>query len=129
LISSAAFGIYHWFSFGVIGRPGQMLFIFLLTGIGGFLFALAFEKTRSVYVPFALHFGLDFVPLILFSKEKGIGPQVFLPAFAKDPAGMGSFVALLMFVIHFIVIPLLIFWWLCRLTPEKNDGPGLKGDK
>lgn len=128
LVSAAGFGVYHWFSFGVIGQPVQMLFIFLLTGMGGYLFALAFEKTRSVYLPFALHFGLDFVPMILFSKDKGIGPQVFINAFKKDPAGMGSFVALLIFVIHFIVIPLLIFWWLRRLTPEKNAGPGVQND-
>ena len=129
LVSAAGFGIYHWFSFGVIGQPVQMLFIFLLTGIGGYLFALAFEKTRSVYLPFALHFGLDFVPMILFSKEKNIGPQLLVSTFKKDPAGMGSFVSVLMSAIYFIVIPLLIFWWLRRLTPEKNAVPAVKNDQ
>ena len=28
LISATAFGIYHWFSYGVIGQPGQMIVVF-----------------------------------------------------------------------------------------------------
>jgi membrane protease YdiL (CAAX protease family) len=37
LISAIAFGIYHWFSFGVIGNPIQMAIVFLLTGAGGYV--------------------------------------------------------------------------------------------
>src|ERR1700744_200537 len=55
LISAILFGIYHWFSWGALGQPVQMAIIFLMTGLAGYVFALAFEKTRSIYMPFALH--------------------------------------------------------------------------
>ena len=42
LISAIAFGIYHWFSFGVIGNPMAMIFIFIGTGLMGYGLALAF---------------------------------------------------------------------------------------
>src|SRR6185436_17430227 len=33
IISAVAFGIYHWFSYGVFGDPMQMIYIFIITGI------------------------------------------------------------------------------------------------
>lgn len=39
LISAIAFGIYHWFSFGVIGNIMAMILIFIGTGLMGYAWA------------------------------------------------------------------------------------------
>ncbi|MCY7293030.1 MAG: CPBP family intramembrane metalloprotease [Ferruginibacter sp.] len=35
IVSACAFGIYHWFSFGVIGNIPQMVIMFVITGLIG----------------------------------------------------------------------------------------------
>lgn len=57
LLSSVAFGIYHWFSYGAWGNMLKMIYVFILTGIGGLLFAYSFALTKSIYLPVGLHLG------------------------------------------------------------------------
>ncbi|MGE9313236.1 lysostaphin resistance A-like protein [Niabella sp. CJ426] len=68
LFSAIAFGIYHWFSYNAFGNAGQMAVIFLITGILGYVLALAFAKTGSIYLPVGLHLGWNLVNIILFSN-------------------------------------------------------------
>ena len=77
IISSVAFGIYHWFSQEAFGNPGQMAVTFLVTGLAGLLFAYGFAKTFSLYVPCALHLGWNLVKSVIFS-ETVIGDQLFV---------------------------------------------------
>ncbi|NNK76373.1 MAG: CPBP family intramembrane metalloprotease, partial [Maribacter sp.] len=52
IISAIAFGIYHWFSYQMFGRGMiPMIYVFLLTGAAGWMFAYAFARTRSIYAP------------------------------------------------------------------------------
>ena len=85
MISSIAFGIYHWFSYDIIGNPVQMIYIFFFTGLVGVLYAYAYVQTGSLYAPIAMHFGWNFTKLFIFSDGpigKGllirstIGPDV-----------------------------------------------------
>ncbi len=62
LISSVAFGIYHWFSFEVIGNIGQMIQVFLITGIIGILYAYGFVRTKSLYAVIGMHFRMELHP-------------------------------------------------------------------
>jgi membrane protease YdiL (CAAX protease family) len=112
LISAFLFGIYHWFSWGGLGQPVQMAIIFLMTGLAGYVFALAFEKTRSIYMPFALHFGIDFANMVIFSQDKGIGPQLLVKAVATDPVSPGSVISILVKLVHFTWFPLLTLAYL-----------------
>jgi len=121
LASAISFGIYHWFSFSVFGQPMQMGVVFITTGMVGYVFALAFEKTRSVYLPFALHFGVNFAIMILFSQDKGVGPQLLLKTFEKDPATPGTVVSLLVMVVYFIGLPLLLLCWLRWIKPVADS--------
>jgi membrane protease YdiL (CAAX protease family) len=68
LISAVAFGIYHWFSFGVIGSLIPMIYVFLLTGLMGLVWAYAFAKTKSIMLPLGLHLGWNVIVNGLFSK-------------------------------------------------------------
>ncbi len=77
IISSVAFGIYHWFSQEAFGNPAQMAIVFLFTGSAGILYAYGYAKTFSLYVPIALHLGWNLTRSVIFS-EPVIGDQLFV---------------------------------------------------
>ncbi|MCX2741083.1 CPBP family intramembrane glutamic endopeptidase [Pontibacter anaerobius] len=68
VVSAVAFGIYHWFSFGIFGNIIPMLFVFIGTGLMGYAWALAFSKTHSIFMPIGLHLGWNFTFNTIFSK-------------------------------------------------------------
>jgi membrane protease YdiL (CAAX protease family) len=78
LFSAVAFGIYHWFSFGVIGNIPQMSITFLLTGTMGLLFAYGYAKTMSLYIPIAIHLGWNITQGLVFS-DGPVGNGIFKP--------------------------------------------------
>ena len=78
LLDAAVFGIYHWFSYGIVGNPVMMAFVFLLTGAFGFMLAQAFARTTSIALPIGLHLGWNVVSYVGFSTGP-IGPGLFVP--------------------------------------------------
>lgn len=76
-ISAIAFGVYHWFSFGVLGNPIQMTHVFFSTGIWGLMFAYSFAKTKSLYLPTALHLGWNLFNIVIFSQGP-LGHQLLI---------------------------------------------------
>lgn len=68
LISAIAFGVYHWFSFGIIGNIVPMVVVFIGTGLMGYAWALAFAKTQSIFLPLGLHLGWNFTLNTIFSQ-------------------------------------------------------------
>jgi len=82
IISSIAFGIYHWFSFNQLGNYQQMAFTFFTTGIFGLLLAFAYARTASLYAPIAIHFGWNLAHGFIFSQGP-IGNGVFVPVSAQ----------------------------------------------
>jgi len=125
LISAASFGIYHWFSYGAFGNPVNMIFIFLLTGIAGLMFAYAFAKTASLYLPVALHFGWNVVHIIVFSNGP-LGQQIFQKINENQTPGLLS---LLVFLFQMLALPFFAFcyikWFAKRQTVplEKAQEP------
>jgi membrane protease YdiL (CAAX protease family) len=80
LISAVAFGIYHWFSFGIIGNVKQMAIIFIVTGLMGFVLAYGYTKTFSLYIPIAIHLGWNFTQGFIFPQGAiGNGILVYVP--------------------------------------------------
>lgn len=77
IISSIAFGVYHWFSHEVLGNPVQMLITFLTTGIMGLVYAYGYTKTFSLYIPVAIHLGWNLTRSVIFSSTV-IGDQLFV---------------------------------------------------
>jgi membrane protease YdiL (CAAX protease family) len=120
IISSVAFGIYHWFSFGLLGQPVSMLLVFVTTGLVGYVLALAFQKTRSMYLPIALHFGYNFTSMIILSTDKGIGSQLLIKTYEKDPISPGLFISISMMIVYFIGFPLLTYIYLRSLKPANS---------
>lgn len=77
-LTAAAFGVYHWFSYGVFGNPVPMVYVFLLTGMFGYLWARAFVVTGSVAAPIGLHLGWNAVAYIVFSAGP-LGAALLIP--------------------------------------------------
>jgi len=77
IISAIAFGIYHWFSYEVIGNPTQMAITFVTTGIMGLLYAYGYTKTFSLYIPCAIHLGWNITQGFIFSQGP-IGNGIFI---------------------------------------------------
>src|SRR4030095_8352683 len=77
--SSIAFGIYHWFSFGVFGDIVPMIVTFLMTATMGLLLAYGYSKTFSLYIPIAIHLGWNLTQTFIFSQGP-IGNGVLVAA-------------------------------------------------
>lgn len=96
IISSVCFGIYHWFSYEVLGNPSRMLIVFIVTGMMGVLYAYAYSKTFSLYYPMAMHLGWNLVTSVIFS-DTVIGNQLFIEAKPVPNVTVGYF-------LYFVVI-------------------------
>ena len=67
LLGAVAFGVYHWFSYGIFGSPIPMAYVFVLTGGFGLMLGLAYVKTRSIAAPIGIHLGWNAVAYLVFS--------------------------------------------------------------
>jgi len=124
ILSAIAFGIFHWFSYGILGQPLQMLTVFISTGIMGYLMAMAFVKSRSILLPFALHLGYNFTSMVLFSNEKNIGLQLLVKTYTTDPIQPEGILPFMMVIVYYIGFPVICFIYLSLfkpIQPEKKD--------
>lgn len=101
IISSVLFGIYHWGNYGVFGDVPRMAEIFVLTGVGGLMFAYAFAYTRSFYLPVGLHLGWNLVSVVVFS-EGPLGMQWLELIPEREP---GMVVSILVFIYQITLLP------------------------
>ena len=110
LLGSLIFGVYHWYSYEVFGeRLVLMIYILLVTGCGGWMFAFAFAKTKSLYAPTGLHLGWNLVTAVVFSSGP-IGDQWLLQQ--GEAVEWSEWVTLLFFSLQAIVAPGLVTWYL-----------------
>ncbi len=118
IISAIGFGIYHWFSFGIIGQWLPMLIFFVITGTMGLVLAYAYSKTFSLYVPIAIHFGWNFTQIFIFSQGP-IGNGIFVPV-NNDDFRTGSY--FISFIVTFLPLMsvLLITWLLIKQQKQLN---------
>ncbi|MCB0497052.1 MAG: CPBP family intramembrane metalloprotease [Cyclobacteriaceae bacterium] len=103
-VSAIAFGIYHWFSYSVLGNAMAMILVFIGTGTMGYAWALAFSKTKSILLPFGFHLGWNFVYNTIFSK----GPLGDLLLISKGGFELTGWVSLFNFVNGLIIVPVLV---------------------
>jgi uncharacterized protein len=113
LLAAAAFGVYHWFSYGILGNVVMMTFVFILTGAFGFMCAMAFTKTQSIALPIGLHLGWNLVAYVVFSTGP-LGPVLFVPgngAARLEVAGLPSLVLSLLLPLALVGV---VCWYLVR---------------
>ncbi len=104
-LSTISFGVYHWFSYGLFGSPREMIFVFFVTGLWGWIFAYSFAKTKSLYLPIALHLATNLVTIVIFSKGP-IGKQFLLEKAGNEIDG---WISLAIFLFQTIPVPLIIY--------------------
>lgn len=77
LISAFFFGIYHVFSYGMLGGSiVPIIYIILVTGATGYVWAYTFAKTNSIMMPLGFHLGWNFI-ISLFFTSQPYGELVF----------------------------------------------------
>ncbi|WP_370088139.1 CPBP family intramembrane glutamic endopeptidase [Ekhidna sp.] len=109
-LSAAAFGVYHWFSYGVFGNPVPMVLIFIGTGLMGFAWALSFHKTKSIMLGLGFHLGWNFVYNTIFSK----GPLGKGFLFIEGGNPLSDWASLINFLVPMIGVPLVIILFVLR---------------
>lgn len=105
LVSAGCFGVYHWFSWGVLGDPKMMIITFLLTGLYGWTLAYSFYKTKSMLLGTGLHFGWNSIGQTIFSNGT-IGNQLFISVKPVGYAELSGYVQTTFFFVQLIGIPL-----------------------
>lgn len=116
IISAVGFGIYHWFSFNVFGNPFMMVITFVMTAIVGLSWAFAFAKTGSLYLPIGLHFGWNFICMVVFSNGSA-GQSIFVRTNDNQLQGILSW---LVFLFQVVALPMLTFWYLQWLSKKQK---------
>ncbi len=121
IISSAAFGVYHWFSFGILGNPAQMIMVFFITGAAGLLYAYGFVKTGALYATIAIHFGWNFTKGFIFS-EGSIGNGILVLAKPAPKVDVSYFIYYLVILTPFVLYFLMNFLVLKRRAQAISKG-------
>ena len=116
LISAVTFGVYHWFSYGVLGDFISMILVFIGTGLMGYAWARAFSKTQSIMLPLGRHLGWNFTYNTLFSKGP-LGALVFILQGGTELTGWTS---LLNFVTGLIIVPVLVLIYVRYFVPDRT---------
>ena len=76
-LSALIFGVYHWFSYNMFGGDIiPMIYVLLITGLVGFVWAYAYEKTNSLVIPFGMHLGSNFF-LTFFLPNQPYGELLY----------------------------------------------------
>lgn len=122
IISSIAFGIYHWFSYGIIGNPVQMLISFLATGSMGLIFAYAYSKTFSMLYPIAIHLGWNITGSVIFSNGN-IGAQLLTPVPPAPQLQVSYFMYSCIVFVPMISAILINFFILKRIKQKSSPHP------
>lgn len=92
LLSAICFGIYHWFTYGLSGTNLiPYLFVFLVTGFMGYVWAYSFYKTKSIFLGLGFHIGWNFIST-LFDTTKPYGEILFKANSTIQMTQVNSFV-------------------------------------
>lgn len=105
-ISAVAFGFYHWFSFGVIGNPVAMVYVFISTGLWGLMYSWSFAKTKSLYMPVGLHFGWNLFNIVVFSQGP-LGKQFLVNS--NNGQRLEGYPSLAMAIFQVFGLPLVVY--------------------
>jgi membrane protease YdiL (CAAX protease family) len=108
LLSAAAFGIYHWFSYGVFGNLPVMAFVFLTTFAAGAAWAYAYARTGSIALASGSHLGWNAANAVLFS-EGPLGKQLMTTNEGAGYTPLSGIPSLLFFIASNAVLPAVVY--------------------
>jgi uncharacterized protein len=116
ITSAICFGVYHWFTSGALGNPLQMTIIFIMTGIWGAMLAMAFARTKSLYLPIGLHFGWNFISIVIFSQGP-LGNQLLI---ISGEQKLGGALSTAVFIFQLFAVPGITYWYLTLLSKKQK---------
>ena len=91
IASSLLFGVYHWFSYGMFGAGIiPMLYVLILTGSFGFVWAYMYLKTESIVLPVTFHLGWNFTSSLIYEYQP-FGELLFSSERANEMSELNSF--------------------------------------
>lgn len=77
VISAFCFGVYHVFSYGMAGdRIIPILYVILVTGFVGYVWAFTFHKTKSIIMGLGFHIAYNFT-MAMFYESPPVGELIF----------------------------------------------------
>lgn len=92
VISAFCFGIYHVFSYGMIGeRIIPILYVVIITGFIGYVWAYAFYKTKSIMMGLGFHFGYNLL-MTMFYQSQPYGELIFTEISRADISEWNNFI-------------------------------------
>jgi membrane protease YdiL (CAAX protease family) len=121
LLDAAAFGVYHWFSFGALGNPAAMAFVFVMTGAFGLMFALAFRETKSLALPLGLHLGWNIVTNLVFSAGP-LGATLLVAANGARRLQVHGGPGMLFKIALPLLVAAAVCWYLTRVRARRQPG-------
>lgn len=69
-ISAFCFGLYHVFSYGMTGeRIIPICYVILVTGFTGYVWAYAFQKTKSIALGLGFHLAYNFISTFFYPSQ------------------------------------------------------------
>ncbi|MBO6587030.1 MAG: CPBP family intramembrane metalloprotease [Gracilimonas sp.] len=120
LLTAAAFGVYHWFTFGVMGNIMAMIVVFIITGYMGYVFAVSYEKTNSIILPIALHLGWNVINNTMFSNGPN-GIQLLEAVQGQMPFDPGAYSGLISLGWYLLIPSVVLFILHKCYTPQTKD--------
>ena len=122
ITSALCFGIYHWFTSGAMGNPLQMTFVFVMTGAWGAMFAMAFARTKSLYLPIGIHFGWNLISTIVFSQGP-LGNQLLI---ISGEQKIGGALSVVVFLFQLSAVPVITYWYLNMLSKKQKTSNNIE---
>lgn len=116
VVSSVLFALLHWMNAGVFGNLVQMIVVFSFTFTMGLLLAYAYARTFSILLPFAIHFGWNYVQNFVF-PDSASGQHLFMLA-APPPEVTISYLAFYTMLMVPKLLVLVLNYLIVRQHPE-----------
>ena len=117
LISASLFGIYHWFTNGLLGNLPAMLLVFLVTGFMGYVFAVSYYKTKSIILPIGLHLGWNLINHNIFSN----GPNGTIIFLVNGSPELSNSQQLISFGLYLIVTVIALLFVKSKYISEQDN--------
>lgn len=111
LICSACFGVYHWFSYGILGAPiVPLVYVFTVTSMAGYCFSLAYLKSSTLLLPIGMHCGWNMINSLFNSQ--GSYDEVLFVKISAAPLGEGA--NFVLSLVKGILPAILMYLYVCR---------------
>lgn len=69
-LSAIVFGVYHWFSYGILEERVVLLaYVFVVTGFTGYVWSYTFYKTKSIMMGLGFHLGVNMINTCFFESQ------------------------------------------------------------